>query len=236
MESACKVPRKKHKGIWILLSIILTILIAASLCIGFLYTDYDGLCIAGLGGIYRVRKTFYLFQNQIYCPVTVKTYGKVNIEDVPYYYGKASDQISKVQFEHDPFRGEGIRGDYLGQADGDFLNDTKIGQSIVKFYALEYQNGDVVPDLLWTEQPGKKPYLSAIITKPYTRKMLQIDKWPDYAEDLSILLEVDADMESGIMQPFGNSKYDQTDSNNQWYRFRRNWAFFLRDVKNIFTV
>lgn len=236
MESACNVHRKKHKGIWILLSIILTILIAASLCIGFIYTgtDNDGLSI-GIWIDCSPPETFYLFQNQIYCPATVKTYGKVNIEDVPYYYGKASDKISKVQFEHDPFRGEGVRGNYLGQAEGDFLNDTKTGQSIVKFYVLEYQNGDVVPDLLWTEQPGRKPYLSAKITKPYSRKMLHIDRWPDYAEDLSIILEVDADMQSGIMQPFGNSKYGQIDSHNPLYRFRRNWAFFLRDVKNIFT-
>ena len=235
MESACKVPKKKHKGIWILLSVILTILVAASLCIGFLYIDYDGLS-NGLWIDCSPPETFYLFQNQIYCPVTVKTYGKVNLENVPYYYGKASDQISQVKFEHDPFRGEGVRGNYLGQAEGDFLNDTKTGQSIVKFYALEYQNGDIVPDLLWTEQPGKKPYLSAKITKPYTRKMLQIDKWPDYAEDLAILLDINSNRKRDTSHHFENSKYGQIDSQNQWYRFRRNWAFFLRDVKNIFTV
>lgn len=224
---------KSNVGVffWRTLTIILAVILVTFISIilvGLFYTDYTG--FKDSETTVRVEETFYLFNGKIYAPVSVTQDGRIDSGNIPYYYGKISDTISGIQFQNDPFADKEAKGEYLGNAEADFLYDTDNAMHMVEFYAVH------MPDILWAESDDAQ-FLVAEITKPYSKKMLHPDTLADFATELVVCIEADNNLEMGQDNILGTSKYVNSFDQfcNTFFIFKRNLYFFIHDIKAIFT-
>ncbi len=119
----------------------------------------------------------------------------------------------------------------MGKAEGDFLYDTDEAMYDVELYTVLSEDQKPIPEILWVETEGE-PCLAAEIKKPYSRKMLHVDRWDDYAVD--VLLTLEAKSHSEWSKQFGTrpgySKYFNKIDDGRWYHFKRNLYFFYYDI------
>lgn len=218
-----------HKEVFFICISIILILISLLFFIGFFYTSFfvDGM-------IYPtnpINKTFYLYENTIYAPVTVTVDSKIAIDEIPYYIGSPYAEISDITFQK-PFVGYSLKGELLGQAEADFLYDTEENMNTVNLYTVLSENNEPISGILWAESDAGEDSLVVEIVKPYSRKMLRKSQWKEYAVDLFLTMEAKSggvwSRQFGIRP--GNSVYYEKIDDSTLFRFKENLYFFYYDV------
>ncbi len=222
---------EKHKGMWIL-GIVILVLFAAFLFIGFCYTSCFPNRRFYLPSSYKyINETFYLYNDKIYAPAPVTWESRIATEEIPYYIGTADAPISEIRFRK-PFVGYSLKGELVGQAEADFFYDTDEKMNPVNLYAVLSEDHQVIPGILWAESEAGEDSLVVEISKPYSRKMLHVDQWENYAVNIVLTLEAKS---GGILsRQFGlcpgNSKYFDKVDDGLGFRFKENLYFFYYDI------
>lgn len=223
MDSDCSVKIYNNWKFWMVLSISILLIIAmlfGILMIGLFYTSFNGW--RNPLAIFSTDDTFYLYDEKIYVPVTVTEEGKIDVSNIPYYYGKPSKKLLKIK------EGNSLqKGNYLGQADADFFYDTDDKKHIVELYTVVTNNQKRIPNLVWAIS-DRDYTLAAEITKPYSKKMCSVETLSNYAADLAFLLEA----KYFVSRKFESSKY-YVEKSTMIYRYKRNLYFFYFDIADL---
>ena len=223
---------KRRKAVWIAGISFGLILVICCLSIGFFYTSHIRADHFNIGTYSDyIKSTFYLYENKIYAPVSVNVHGTIVLEEIPEYIGVPISSASDMVFAKS-FSGYTMKGNMIGHAEGDFLNDTQEKMNQVCFYEILDQQKQPVSGLLWAETEDGKDSLVVEISEPYSGKTRHLNKWEEYALDVVILTEARSGIEWS--RQFGSypggSKYFKNIKEDLSYKFRRNWAFFYFDI------
>lgn len=172
-----------------------------------------------------------MYENKIYAPISVNVHGKIVLDEIPEYIGTPISSASDMVFAK-PFSGYAMKGKMIGQAEGDFLNDTEDHMNQVFFYEILDQEKQPISGLLWAEAEDGADSLVVAISEPYSGKMLHLNRWEDYALDVVILTEAKCGIEWSRYFGFypRKSKYFKNIEEDLSYKFGRNWAFFYYDI------
>ena len=230
MKSKTGTSFMRHKAAWII-GIVVLILLGALIVIGFCYTSFTKRPSYLSSSYQYINETFYLYNKKIYAPVTVTWESRIAIEEIPSYIGTPDTQISELRFQK-PFVGYSLKGELVGQAEADFLYDTEEKRNPVNLFTVLSEEHQVIPGVLWAESEAGEDSLVVEISKPYSRKMLHVDQWKDYAVNIVLTLEAKSgsiwSRQFGIYS--GKSKYFEKVDDGRWFRFKENLYFFYYDI------
>lgn len=230
MKSKTGTSFTRHKAVWII-GIIILILLAAFLFIGFCYTSCFSNRITFLSSHEFMPKTFYLYNKKIYAPVKVTWESRIATEEIPEYIGTPDAEVSEIRFRK-PFVGYSLKGELVGQAEADFFYDMDEKMNPVNLFTVLSEDRQVIPGILWAEPEAGEDSLVVEITKPFSRKMLHVDRWKDYA--VNAVLTLEAKFGSTWSRQFGlapvNSKYFEKVDDGRWFRFQENLYLFYYDI------
>ena len=175
--------------------------------------------------------TFYLFEGELYIPVSIGENQRVET-DIPLYYGVVSDKVREVELDAES--ASSYKGAKLGYVEGNFMY-----HSMPDIYEVVLPgNTNAADDLLIAECGASGCQLIAKIAKPYSKNMKDIRNWRKYAQEFEIQFDLEARRLGYI--------YDHEDTSlmeSAYYRPEDHFAHHVNrklrltwgDIKNYFT-
>ena len=234
--------RKRHRNrrtIFIIVTAVTVLLIAVFLIgtfYGTKYNRYDVFAFFPTEGDDLPPVSIYRIGNEIYVPVSIDESSKQVVDNIPYYYGKLSDNAYAVVFD-----GEIRRGRETGVTDAGFLKELDDDPTKIAVYTVHVGNTELEEDFRILAK-NKGDLLVARINQYYSREIRE--DWYAFAAELDIIFDVqlwksDPEKYYAYYTNLKKSPYympsDDGTEGQFWHQFRKHLAFFASDVKELLT-